>query len=92
VAADRHLARRRRDDAADDVDEGGLARAGRAEEREDLPFRDLEVDVLQRGAAAGVGLGEALDGEDGRQSINYRRCNLADPGMKTTCRSPGTSL
>jgi len=71
VTADRHLAVSRRDDAADDVDQRGLAGAVRAEQREDLALLDLQVDALQRLAAAGVGLGEALDGEDGRQSRRF---------------------
>jgi hypothetical protein len=72
VAADGHLPLRRRDDAADDVDEGGLAGAVRPEQREDLALPDLQVDALQRLPPAGVGLGKALDGKDRLQSINYR--------------------
>src|ERR1051325_12182649 len=53
--------RRRRDDAADDVDERGLARAVRAEQREDLAAADVEVDALERLEAGGVGLGQVRD-------------------------------
>jgi hypothetical protein len=46
-------------DAADGQDQGGLARAVRAEERGDLAGRDLDRDLPDHGAAA------ALDGEVG---------------------------
>ena len=68
VAADRHAARGRRDDAADDVDERGLAGAVRPEEREDLALANLEVDVLQCLEARGVLLLERGDGNDRRHA------------------------
>ena len=43
-----------------DADQRGLARAVRAEQREDLAAADLEVDVLQRVEPRRVGLGEIL--------------------------------
>ena len=48
VAVDRDAAARRPHDAAHDVDEGGLARAIGAEQREDLAAVDGEIDGLQR--------------------------------------------
>jgi len=69
VPVDAHLARARRDDAADDVDQRGLAGAVRAEQREDLAALDLEVDALQRLQAGGVALFERADGKDGRNSL-----------------------
>ena len=45
------------DDAADDADQRRLAGAVGAEQREDLAAPDLEVDVLERLEARGVGLG-----------------------------------
>jgi hypothetical protein len=44
-------------DAADDVDQRGLARAVRTEQGEDLAAADLEIDVLESGEPGGVGLG-----------------------------------
>ena len=64
VAVRRHRAARRRDDAADDVDERRLAGAVRPEQREDLPLADLEIDLLERHEARGVGLGQPLDRDD----------------------------
>ena len=58
VPADCHRARRRGDDAADDVDQRGLAGAVRPEQREDLAAADLQVDALQRLEAGGIGFGE----------------------------------
>ena len=43
-----------RDDAADDVDQRALARAVRAEQREDLAGDDVEVDVAERLEAGSV--------------------------------------
>ena len=48
MAVDRHGARGRLDDAADDADQRGLAGAVRAEQREDLAAADVEIDVLER--------------------------------------------
>ena len=45
-----------RHDAADDVDERGLAGAVRSEQREDLAATDLEVDVLEGVETRRVGL------------------------------------
>ena len=66
VAVDPHRAPRRGDDAADDADERGLAGAVGAEQREDLALADLEVDRLQRHQPRRIGLGQLLDGDDGR--------------------------
>jgi hypothetical protein len=69
VTVDEHLARARRDDAADDVDQRGLAGAVGPEQREDLAALDLEVDAFQRLQARGVALFERADGKDGRNAL-----------------------
>ena len=61
---------RGRDDAADDVDQRGLAGAVRPEQREDLAAADLEVDVLEGVEAGGVGLGKTRDGEHGHGPLS----------------------
>src|SRR5204862_1834317 len=66
VPVDEYLPGSRVDDAADDADEGRLAGAVRAEEREDLALPDLEVGRFQRLEARREGLTQLLDGEDGR--------------------------
>src|SRR5690606_9048188 len=65
LAADQYLAVARIDDAADDADQGGLAGAVGAEQGEDLAALDVEVDGLERRVAAGVGLAQAADRDDG---------------------------
>ena len=60
VTADGDLAFRRINDAADDGDERGLARAVRSEQGEDFGLADLEVDVLEGMKPAGIGLGKTL--------------------------------
>src|SRR5579862_1709702 len=57
-----------RDDAANDVDQGGFAGAVRPEQREDLAPLDVEIDQLQGLKAGGVGFGDALDRDDGRHN------------------------
>jgi len=69
VAVDDHRAGAGRDDAAYDVDEGGLSRAVGAEQGEDLAVVDGEVHVLQRDQAGGVGLGQLRDDDDGRHRL-----------------------
>ena len=66
VAVHRHRAARRIDDAADDVDQRGLAGAVRPEQGEDLAVRDVEIDVLERLEARRVGLRQVRDGDGGR--------------------------
>jgi len=56
------------EDAADGQDQGGFARAVRAEERGDLAGRDLDAHVADDGAAA------ALDGE-----VAELQCGHATP-------------
>ncbi len=63
-----HLARGRGDDAADDVDQRGLARAVRAQQGEDLALVDIQCGALQGLYAGGVGLGQVLDRDDGRHA------------------------
>jgi hypothetical protein len=55
VEAGHHrLAARRRQEAGEDLDGGGLAGAVRAEETEDLPPGHFEADVLDRGEGAEI--------------------------------------
>ena len=54
------------DDAADDVDQRGLARAVGAQEGEDLALPNVEVDAFQRLEPRGVGLGQTRDRDDRR--------------------------
>ena len=58
VAVGNHGPLRRRDDPADDMDQGRLPGAIRAQECEDLALADLQVNVLERLQAGGVCLGE----------------------------------
>jgi hypothetical protein len=67
VTISQHYAFRRVDDPADDVDKRGLARAVGTEQREDLTPPYLQVDLPERPKAGGVGLGEAVYGDDGPQ-------------------------
>src|SRR3546814_9931312 len=60
-----HAASARRDDAADDADQRGLARAVGAEQGEGLAAADVQVDRLGRLEARGVGLAECLDRDEG---------------------------
>ena len=60
-----HLPFRGINDAADDADQRGLARAVRAQQRQYLALFNLQVDALQRLKAGRIGLGQALDGDDG---------------------------
>ena len=79
VPGDRHPARRRGDDAADDADERGLPRAVGAEEREDLAAGDVQVHGLQGLVAGSVGLREAGDREDGGRHARHSTPNGAAP-------------
>ena len=56
--------RARLDQVADDAEERRLAAARRADERDELPRRDLEIDVLERRHAGAKGLREPLDRDD----------------------------
>ena len=51
------------DQRHDDADGRRLARAVRAEQREEVAFGDVEVDAAQRLHAVGVGLGQPANGE-----------------------------
>jgi hypothetical protein len=54
-------------EGAEEVEEGALARAGGAGERDELPLRDLEVDPaehVEAPIAHEVGLGEPLDPDE----------------------------
>ena len=65
VAVHRHGAAGRIGDAADDVDQRGLAGAVRPEQRENLAAPDLQVDAFQRLETRVVGLGKISNGDDG---------------------------
>jgi hypothetical protein len=54
-----------RDDAADDRDQRGLARAIRPEQREDLAALDFEIDVIERLVARAIGLADLGNRQDG---------------------------
>ena len=64
LAIDQHMAAGRGDDPADDVDEGRLAGAVGAEQRQYLTLADVEVDALQRLDAIGIGLPQPLDADN----------------------------
>src|SRR6185369_4100478 len=64
-ARDPHLARAAPEDAVEMEDEGGLAGAVRAEQRDPLAFVDPEVDAEERAVAVGVGERDASDIECG---------------------------
>jgi hypothetical protein len=72
VAVHEHHARARRDDAANDVDQGRLAGAIGTQQSENFPLEDVEIDVLQRLEARGIGLGQIGDTDDGRH--RQQRC------------------
>ena len=87
VAVGEHRAARRRHDPADDADQRGLAGAVGAEQGEDLALADLEVDVLQRLQAGGVGLGQPGDGDDGRHRCESRVVIRARRRSSRPCRN-----
>ena len=66
----------RRHDSADDADQRCLSGAVRAEQPENLAPPNFEVNVLQRLEAGGVGLGEALDGNDRLHERRHRGWRL----------------
>src|SRR5439155_9324661 len=71
ASPDRDLARRRRDEAPDEIQRGRLPTTGRAEEAEELALGDLEVDGGQRDVGA-VALRHPTQ--------RYRGGELAHPG------------
>ncbi len=64
VPVGQHTAGAGVDQAADDADQGGLAGAVGAEQREDLATPDLKIHLFERLETAGIGLAQALDGND----------------------------
>ena len=64
VAIDRHGALRRLQDAANDADQRGLAGAVGAEQGEDLPAPDVEIDSVESLKSGRVSLREILNGND----------------------------
>ena len=65
VAVDGDAARGGRDEPADDPDQRRLACAIRPEQGEDLAPLDRKIDRLQSLEAAGIGLGQTLNSDDG---------------------------
>ena len=59
-AAQQHLAGGQREQPADQVDDGALARAVRPDQAEDLALRDREIDIVDRAHAAEM-LGQAFE-------------------------------
>jgi hypothetical protein len=77
VSVGRDRAGGRVDDAADDADQRRLAGPVGAEEREDLAAPDLQIDILERLEAGGVGLREIRDRDDGlHESAKHERGRL----------------
>jgi hypothetical protein len=66
----------RRDDAADDVDQGRLARTVGTEQREDFAAPDLQVYLLECDRTAGVGLADPGDGYNCLSGRILFRCQL----------------
>lgn len=67
VVAPSRLAAGRRVEAAEDVEQGRLARAGRSEQHDKFAFVDIEIDVPERmdlNFAHGVGLGQIAGVKD----------------------------
>jgi hypothetical protein len=64
-APDRGAAARFGDQAGENVDQGRLAGAVRAEQPEDAAARDIERDPVERALAAGIGLLQIADRDRG---------------------------
>src|SRR4051812_44416249 len=79
LSVDPDRARRRLDDPANRADQGRLARAIRAEQREYLAALYIEIDVLQRLMAAFVRLGEGGDRENGVHAFIMPLMNAVRP-------------
>ena len=71
LALERHLAAGRLHERGDQLEDRRLARAVRADDRQDLVRLDVERDLVDRGEAA-VALGEVLDLEDRRHRLSSR--------------------
>ena len=65
VPSDEDLARRRRLEQVDAAQQGGLARAGRPDDADDLARVDVQVDVLEH-LELPEGLVQVPDRDDGR--------------------------
>ena len=76
----------------DEAQQGGLATAALADQREQLSFRQLERHVLDRRlVAAAVALGEILDVEADHGFWRSRRVSGIKPmRLTSTMKSPGT--
>src|SRR5208282_6610118 len=71
MAGHRDAAAGRIDDAADDADQRRLAGPVRTEQRENLAVAYLQVDVLERLEAGGVGFVKMRDGNGGGHYISF---------------------
>ena len=78
LAADADLAGGRRDEAGDDVEQRGLAAAGRADDADELGGADVEADVLDAGHLAGGRVVDQRNVADFDRGIRYSRYRRAD--------------
>ncbi len=88
VAVDQDRAARRLHDAANRRDQGRLAGAVRAEQRENLAVADVQVDVFQGLEARSIGLIEMRDGDCGRHAAG-RRSEVGSNGRGGLARIDG---
>src|SRR5262249_16973915 len=95
AAIDRDAAGRRRVESADEVEQRGLAGAGRPHERDEVPARDVEVHPVQhldRLAAPPVALVDAAALHEVRHQVLSASLTASPPfsvsGGESTTRSP----
>ena len=69
-----HRAAGRRNQAADDADHGGLARAIGAEQGKDFTALDRQIDIRQGDRAARIDFGESADFENAHMSARLPEC------------------
>ena len=91
LARDRDAAFIVAEQAADDVEQRGLAAAGRADDREEFARRDGERDVVDRGDDA-FGRLEVLDDDRRRRAPALRPVRLRRGGVEAASRSPSACL
>src|SRR6266568_3778552 len=81
-------AARRIDDAADDVDQRGLAGAVRPQQREDFTTPDLQIDALERLKPGRIGLDDIRDRDGRLHGEGYREKSSTFPGRRAHIRVP----
>jgi hypothetical protein len=86
MAADGNGAFAGTDQAADGANQRRLPRAVRAEQRENLAGANIEVDILQRREARGIGLRKVFDRDDGGHGCDLQR-REHDIGARTPSRN-----